>query len=26
MIAKVEPSVLDKVGADAVPLLVEPRA
>ncbi|MFH1477651.1 MAG: uroporphyrinogen decarboxylase family protein [Verrucomicrobiota bacterium] len=26
MIAKVEPSVLDKVGADAVPLLIEPRA
>jgi uroporphyrinogen decarboxylase len=26
MIAKVEPSVLDQSGADAVPLLIEPRA
>jgi uroporphyrinogen decarboxylase len=26
VIAKVEPSVLDKIGADAVPLLIEPRA
>ncbi|MDD5679276.1 MAG: uroporphyrinogen decarboxylase family protein [Kiritimatiellae bacterium] len=26
MIAKVEPLVLDKIGADAVPLLIEPRA